>query len=244
MSFNYQFDKNNGYFRALFSLLIINMQHLKRYSLLFACGLFLFTARASAQTTPDSIKYDHQDLFGPITWPTTGDGTRSASGKPGARYWQNRVDYTIRASLNESQQDTTIKGEVNIAYTNNSPDNLDYLWMQLDQNLFKPDSRGAATTPMNGDRFDVKGFSRGGYHIASVTVTYKNQSYTVVPVISDARMQVRLRTPLGARGDKIVVKVNYSFSIPFYGADRMGRKKFKDGYVYGNSSMVPPHVCL
>jgi hypothetical protein len=49
--------------------------------------------------------------------------------------------------LNEGEQDTTITGEVNITYTNNSPDNLDYLWLQLDQNLFKPDSRGAATVP-------------------------------------------------------------------------------------------------
>ncbi|MGZ3822947.1 MAG: M1 family peptidase, partial [Mucilaginibacter sp.] len=205
------------------------------FKLNHAAGLglmLLFAVTASAQNTPDSIKYDHQDLFGPITWPVTSGNTRSANGLPGEHYWQNRADYTIKASLNEAQQDTTINGEVTIAYTNNSPDQLDHLWLQLDQNLFKPDSRGADVTPYTGDRFDVKGFSRGGYHIASVSVTYKNQTYTVEPVITDARMQVRLRTPLGSKGDKIQVKVNYSFSIPFYGADRMGRKKFKDGYVY------------
>jgi len=202
----------------------------------------LIAANASAQTA-DSIKYDHQDLFGPINWPVTTGNTRSADGNPGANYWQNRADYTIHASLNEAQQDTTIKGEVIIAYTNNSPDKLDHLWLQLDQNLFKPGSRGADVTPYTGDRFDVKGFVRGGYHIASVYVTYKNQTYRVDPVITDARMQVRLHTPLGSKGDKISVKVNYSFSIPFYGADRMGRKKFKDGYVYEIAQWYP-RMCV
>ena len=219
------------------------MRYIKLNLLLVACALFLTITNASAQTTPDSIKYDHNDLFGPITWPTTTGDTRSASGQPGQNYWQNRANYLIHASLNETPQDTTITGDVTIDYINNSPDKLDYLWLQLDQNLFKPDSRGAAVTPISGDRFDVKGFNRGGYHIESVSVTYKGETYKVDPVINDARMQVRLNTPLGAKGDKILVKINYSFSIPFYGADRMGRKKFKQGWVYEIAQWYP-RMCV
>jgi len=207
------------------------------------CALVLFVAGAVAQPTNDSIKYDHQDVFGPITWPVTSGDTRSASGQPGQHYWQNRADYLIHATLNEATDDTTITGDVTVTYTNNSPDNLDYLWMQLDQNLFNPSSRGAAVTPYTGDRFDVKGFSRGGYHVKSVSVTYKGQTYTVEPVITDARMQVRLRMPMAGKGDKIAVKVSYSFSIPFYGADRMGRKLFKDGYVYEIAQWYP-RMCV
>jgi hypothetical protein len=218
------------------------MRYSKLTYLYGVLGLFLATATASAQTA-DSIKYDHLDVFGPITWPVTSGNTRSAAGKPGEHYWQNRPDYIIHATLNEGKQDTTITGEVTINYTNNSPDQLEYLWLQLDQNLFKPDSRGAATTPIGGDRFDVKGFNRGGYHIQSVTVTYKNQTYTVVPVITDARMQVRLKTPMGGKGDKIAVKVKYDFSIPFYGADRMGRKQFKQGMVYELAQWYP-RMCV
>jgi hypothetical protein len=218
------------------------MHQSKLTHLFSVLGLFLVTSSASAQTA-DSIKYNHQDVFGPLVWPVTGDNTRSASGKPGEHYWQNRPDYVIHATLNEGKQDTTITGQVAISYTNNSPDQLEYLWLQLDQNLFKPDSRGAATVPITGDRFDVRGFKRGGYHIASVSVTYKNQTYTVVPVITDARMQVKLKTPLGAKGDKIVVKVNYDFSIPFYGADRMGRKSFKQGVVYELAQWYP-RMCV
>src|ERR1700712_2661729 len=179
----------------------------KSICVLSVCALFFVAANASAQSTSDSIKYDHNELFGPISWPVTSGNTRSANGQPGPAYWQNRPDYLIHATLNETTQDTTITGDVTINYTNNSPDKLDYLWLQLDQNLFKPDSRGAAVTPLSGDRFDVKGFTRGGDHIASVSVTYKGQTYEVTPVISDARMQVRLKTPLGAKGDKILVKV-------------------------------------
>ncbi|MBS1524975.1 MAG: M1 family metallopeptidase [Bacteroidetes bacterium] len=203
----------------------------------------LLALSASAQTTTDSIKYDHDEVFGPITWPVTTGDTRSANGQPGPNYWQNRADYLIQAKLTEGQQDTTITGEVTINYTNNSPDRLDHLWLQLDQNLFKPDSRGAATVPIGGDRFDVRGFSRGGYHIGTVTVIYMGKSYKVNPVITDARMQLRLRTPMGAKGQKIQVKVNYWFSIPFYGADRMGRKKFAQGYVYEIAQWYP-RMCV
>ncbi len=219
------------------------------YKSLFPCLLGLLAAASvgaqpmAQSASTDSVKYDHQDLFGPMTWPVTTGNTRTASGQPSANYWQNRADYQIKARLTEGAQDTTITGEVTISYTNNSPDKLNHLWMQLDQNLFKADSRGAATTPVSGDRFDVRGFSRGGYHIASVTVTYKGQTYSVTPVISDARMQVRLHTPMNPKGDKIQVKINYSFSIPFYGADRMGRKKFKEGYVYEIAQWYP-RMCV
>ncbi|HEX3387201.1 MAG TPA: M1 family metallopeptidase, partial [Mucilaginibacter sp.] len=203
---------------------------------------FSFASPAFAQTA-DSIKYDHQDLFGPITWPVTSGNTRSANGTPGAHYWQNRADYLIHTKLDEGAQDTTIKGDVTITYTNNSPDKLDHLWLQLDQNLFKPDSRGAAVTPVTGDRFDVRGFNRGGYHIETVSVTYNGQTYTANPVITDARMQVRLHTPMAANGAKIQVKVKYWFSIPFYGADRMGRKLFKQGWVYEIAQWYP-RMCV
>ena len=219
------------------------MLFIKFKYLLAGCAVLLLAANTSSAQTTDSVKYDHNDIFGPITWPVTSGNTRSANGQPGENYWQNRADYLIHATLTEGKQDTTITGDVTINYTNNSPDKLDYLWLQLDQNLFKPDSRGAAVTPMSGDRFDVKGFNRGGYHIESVSVTYKNQTYTVTPIITDARMQVRLNTPMGAKGDKIIVKINYSFSIPVYGADRMGRQKFKQGYVYEIAQWYP-RMCV
>ena len=212
-------------------------------TLVFSAIILIIYSNVNAQITADTIKYNHEDVFGPVTWPVTNGDTRSASGKPGQHYWQNRADYLIKASLNESEQDTTIIGEVTITYTNNSPDNLNYLWLQLDQNLFRSDSRGAATTPVTGDRFDVKGFKRGGDNIRSVEITYLGETYKVDPIITDARMQLRLKSAMAAKGQKIQVKINYSFSIPLYGADRMGRKKFKDGYVYEIAQWYP-RMCV
>ena len=63
---------------------------------------------------------------------------RTASGYPGHGYWQNHADYTIDVKLNDDDQ--SIQGYETITYTNNSPDNLNYLWVQLDQNVRAKDS--------------------------------------------------------------------------------------------------------
>lgn len=211
------------------------------FKISFLAALSLAVSFCYAQSSQDT-RYDHQELFGPVNWPAPGDA-RTASGKPSERYWQNRADYLIHTTLFEGLRDTTISGDVTINYTNNSPDELEYMWLQLDQNLFRPDSRGASTTPVTGDRFDVKGFNRGGIRITTVSITYKGQSYSVTPVITDARMQLRLNKALGAKGDKLQIKINYNFSIPLYGADRMGRKKFSQGYVYEIAQWYP-RMCV
>jgi hypothetical protein len=214
---------------------------MKKIQRLAMAALMLAALPVSQLTAQTASNYDPHELFGPYFFRTDGNEIRSASGQPGPKYWQNRADYLIRATLNE--QDTTINGEVTIDYTNKSPDKLDFLWLQLDQNLFRPDSRGAATTPVTGDRFDVKGFSKGGYHIEAVEVTYDTKSYAVAPVISDARMLVRLHSPVRANGGKVRVKVKYSFAIPVYGADRMGRLATRNGIVYELAQWYP-RMCV
>lgn len=69
------------------------------------------------------------------------------------------------------------------------------------------------------------------------------QSYAVKPVITDARMQVRLKTPVKPGGDKISVKVKYHFAIPVYGADRMGRLQTKNGVIYEIAQWYP-RICV
>lgn len=73
--------------------------------------------------------------FSPIPWPAP-TPVRSASGAPGPGSWQQRVDYVIKAALDTGAQ--VVTGEEWISYTNNSPDTLRHLWLQLDQNLFAP----------------------------------------------------------------------------------------------------------
>ncbi len=207
-------------------------------------SIYLLTIITFAQpvSAQDSVSiYNKNEVFDHSFMSQDATEFRSSNGAPGPRYWQNIANYVIHSTLDE--KDTTLKGDVIINYTNNSPDELKYLWLQLDQNLFNPDSRGAATTLVSGDRFDVKGYTKGGYHITSASVTYKGKIYKIDPVITDTRMQLRLPFPVKPNGDKISITVNYFFSIPQYGADRMGRLYTKNGVVYQLAQWYP-RMCV
>ena len=212
---------------------------MKKISLLLL-NLITIVLLYAQHTGGDSSSYNPHDFFLEEFNPTTGNIYRSANGTPGPMYWQNSADYLVHATLNE--KDTSISGDVVIVYTNNSPDKLDYLWLQLDQNLFNTVSRGAAAIPASGDEIGVLGF-RGGYQIADVSVTYGGKTYKTEPVISDTRMQIRLNNSLLAKGDKVSIKINYSFAIPSYGADRMGRVYTKNGVVYTIAQWYP-RMCV
>src|ERR1700722_8343308 len=97
---------------------------------------------------------------------------------------------------------------VTITYTNNSPDELNYLWLQLDQNMFTTKSRSHFTTPVGGGRFGNVEFD-GGDSIHSVSVTGRKKTSAPKFVITDTRMQIMLDEPLKAKGDKVTIKINY-----------------------------------
>src|SRR5664279_1051856 len=209
---------------------------------LLACLLLICSELSNAQNgVHENSGYDPHDFFTQGFNPPAGNAYRSAMGTPGPMYWQNSASYLIHATL--SEKDTSVTDDVTISYTNNSPDKLDFVWLQLDQNLFDPASRGSAATPITGDRFDVQGFDRGGYHITDVTVSTHGETYNVQPVISDTRMQLRLKNPLMAKGDTISIKVNYNFAIPIHGADRMGRVYTDKGVVYEIAQWYP-RMCV
>jgi hypothetical protein len=214
---------------------------MNRLHLSVLCPLILSLLSAGTLRAQEKPAYNPLQVFDPLFFTQNGNDVRTASGEPGPRYWQNSASYLIHASLSES--DTTVSGDVAISYTNNSPNKLTYLWLQLDQNLFSPDSRGAAATPVTGDRFDVKGYTKGGYHILSTSVVYMEKTYTLVPVITDTRMQLRLPFTVKPGGDKVTIRINYGFSIPQYGADRMGRAATKNGVVYQIAQWYP-RMCV
>lgn len=210
---------------------------MKKYCLLLS-AILVSSISLFAQ---DSSVYNQHELFDPNFFTHNGNEYRSANGAPGPGYWQNSASYVIHATLNEP--DTTLTGDVSIDYTNNSPDSLNYLWLQVDQNLFDTKSRGAAMTDVNGDRFDVRGYLKGGEHIQSASVVYKGKTYEIKPVITDTRLQLRLPFAVKPNGDKITVQVKYSFSIPQYGADRMGRLYTKNGVIYQLAQWYP-RMCV
>ena len=207
---------------------------------LFFSLLSLLVLKSEAQ---DKSRYDPHVLFSPIFYTYPGTEFRSASGEPGPKYWQNRADYQIAAQLDEEKD--RLSGTVTISYTNNSPDKLGFLWLQLDENLYKEDSRGRAKLPVTGkSRYgDIRSGVTGGYNIASVKVLgisgkaliEKDVEYR----ITDTRMQILLPESLAAAGGKIKVKISYSYTIPEYGSDRTGILTTKNGKIFNIAQWYP-----
>ena len=104
----------------------------------FGAALSLLSSIAVAQGIQQT-KGDYQDKFRQLdeVLPTP-NVYRNAAGQPGHEYWQQKVDYDIDVILNEETH--SIQGTESISYQNNSPDTLNYLWLQLDQNRFRNDS--------------------------------------------------------------------------------------------------------
>ncbi|MEM9981559.1 MAG: M1 family peptidase, partial [Bacteroidota bacterium] len=126
---------------------------------------------------------NQQNLFDPI-FDFRATPYRSASGAPGEFYWQNRADYYIEANLDTEKHQLT--ADLTLTYTNNSPETLSFIWMQLDQNKFKADSRGTATMSVQGGRHI--GNTTTGYTINALKVNGKDNKY----LVDDTRLLIYL----------------------------------------------------
>ena len=205
---------------------------------LFAALAFTGFVFAQDVPKPAAPKYDYTEAFKPFFYPQTGTETRSASGQPGHKYWQNSADYQLNVSLDETKNEIT--GSADITYTNNSPDQLGFLWLQLDQNLFAKDSRGNAVVSLSGSRNGAHGETfDGGYKIKSVKYDGKDVKYT----ITDTRMQIDLPKVLKANGGVAKLKIEYSFLSPKYGSDRMGVEDTKKGKIFTIAQWYP-RMCV
>jgi hypothetical protein len=186
-------------------------------------------------------KYDPNEAFAPNFYPYYGDDVRTADGRPGPKYWQNNADYTINASLNEN--DNSISGTVTVNYTNNSPNTLSFVWLQLDQNLFNKASKGTVASAPDGGRWANRLDFEGGYNIKSVMVTQNGKITPARKTIAGTQMKIDLPSSLKGAGGKISLKIDYSFVLPDYGADRMGMLKTKNGIIYEVSQWFP-RMCV
>ncbi|MBC7671193.1 MAG: M1 family metallopeptidase, partial [Polaromonas sp.] len=161
-----------------------------------------------------------------MDWPGP-NRQRSASGMPGPEYWQQRADYSIAATLDTALQQ--VSGSVTIRYTNNSPDTLRFVWLQLEQNLYRPGSKGSALFPADS-RWGVRGF-QGGFELAGVQVNGRAATVRV----DDTMGRIDLDQPVAPSGGKITITATYSFRVPEHGSDRMGR----DGTLYEIAQWYP-----
>ncbi len=167
--------------------------------------------------------------------------SRTGAGAPGPGYWQQRVDYVIRATLDTATH--TLAGRETIRYSNRSPDTLRYVWIQLDQNIYRTDSRGSLMNPP-GARFAGAGFV-GGYVIDELTAVRRSagggRPDTKVPLattLNGTVMRLDLDRPL-APGAAATFEIAYHFQIPEHGSDRMGREQFPEGWLYTLGQWYP-----
>lgn len=168
---------------------------------------------------------------------------RSAAGEPGEKYWQQEVNYEIDAKLDEKQR--RLSASQTIEYKNNSPHTLKYLWLQLDQNIFKSDSIAERTATFKGaalqGRPDAKAtkLSLGqlrrqqfmsdnelGFAIANV----KDDSGDELKVtVVDTLMRIDLNEPLKP-GKNVEFSMDFAFNIVEEDAvgARSGYEHFED----------------
>jgi sorbitol-specific phosphotransferase system component IIA len=167
----------------------------------------LIAGSAAAQTpAASSNPYDPLKTFAPLSLPDPAGTIRTGAGTPGPAYWQNRVDYSIEARLDPTAK--TLGGQEVVTYTNNSPDTLDILWFQMDQNLYRTDSRAGA---FSGRK--PRG-STDGYLVEAVEVKSGRNWVAVPHLIDDTRMRVTLPAPLAPSGGKVEVRVRYHYTVP------------------------------
>ncbi len=175
--------------------------------------------------------YDPLKTFAPLTLPAPPTTLRTGSGAPGPAYWQNRADFNIAAKIDTTAH--VLTGDETVTYTNNSPEALGVLWFQMDQNIYRPDSRAGAFGGAGRRRGDSS--STDGYQIDAVTVNGK----PATTVVSDTRMRIDLPAPVKGAGGKVQVHVLYHFTIPGLFGGRMAWEPNKSGDIYDLAQWYP-----
>lgn len=205
-------------------------------SLLLAAGLS--AQQPAARPGPVTLRpavYD-TGMFAHLALPP-GNLVRTADGRPGPGYWQQRVSYRITATLDTAAK--RLSGHEQITYRNNSPVPLRHLYLQLDQNLFKKGSTGSLLFPA-GSRFGGAHFN-GGFQITNMIQAAPAPAKGKAPAgkplsgrVDDTMMYLELASEL-APGGTTVISLDFAFDIPEHGADRMGR----DGSLYELAQWYP-----
>lgn len=223
--------------------------------ILLGCTLLAVAVHAQAQIQNNSSS-NHGNKFEQLgTILPTPNEQRTASGAPGTKYWQQRVDYDIKCELDEANN--KLSGSETITYFNNSPDVLSYFWMQLDENQHSTTKNAGYETSNRMptqqatdkylDRFEEKRSDNGyGVNITKLTDAMgKPLNYT----INKTMMKVDLPVPLKP-GQKYTFKVDWNYKIANrgdfirFGGARGGYEHFaEDGNNNYTMTQWYPRLC-
>ncbi|MFC3561595.1 M1 family metallopeptidase [Pedobacter jamesrossensis] len=215
-------------------------------------GLLLFSGSlAMAQNIQNNPGSNHGNKFEQLgTILPTPNEQRTASGAPGVKYWQQRADYNIKCTLDE--KNLLLKGSETITYTNNSPDPLTYIWLQLDENEHSTDKNAnyqdATKMPSVGTTQSIDKLSEttnngNGINVLKLTdATGKKLSYTVNKTMMRIDLPAALKT-----GQKYIFNIDWNYKI----TDRMtvgGRGGYEffpaDGNYLFTMAQWYPRLCV
>ena len=185
-------------------------------SIIFSVCLPLGVFAQNIQNNPTSNHGNKFEALGTIL--PTPNIYRSASGAPGQGYWQNRADYDITAYLDEDKRN--LKGSETVTYYNNSPDDLDYLWLQLDENQQSSvknagyESESTLPKQSNSDRLRISEIPRkdNGYGVNLEKVTDVSGN-PLKFTVNKTMMRIDLPKVL-KKGEKFVFKIDWNYNIP------------------------------
>lgn len=214
---------------------------MNRFLLSFCLFLSYFSVSAQLPEKSKS-KYVASDLFSASSFLPSGNSYRLATGEPGPDYWQNRADYKIDVSLDDKTE--IISGVETITYSNNSPKELTFLWLQIDQNVYKKHSKGLDSKLFLSSSSAESKFE-GGFMIESILLNNRDKATFA---IHDTRTRIELAEPL-ASGQKISFQIKYSYQFPrnFRNADfnvnRTDILPTKNGDIYSVAQWYP-RLCV
>ena len=209
---------------------------MKKLALLLLLPALLFAQEKTPPTTPkQSGRYDNNKFSQMYDLMATPNMFRTASGAPGPAYYQQQADYKIDIELDDKK--STIKGSEVITYYNNSPDTLEYLWVQLDQNQAAKNSQTPLAESQRmeqvlpaatfSNKFLKQDLERG-FNIESVKdVKGNTMSYT----INQTMMRINLVSPMKP-GDTFSFGIKWNYNVNNYRVEggRSGYELFeKDG---------------
>ena len=211
---------------------------MNRSILIVTLAVGAVAGRAEAQIAATRAGVADTSPFRPLALPAP-NLVRTGSGMPGAAYWQQKADYDIKASLDTSTH--TVRGEETIRYTNNSPDTLRYVWMQLDQNTSGPNSR-LANVPSAFSRGQPEPGFTAGYTLERVNVLRAARPAArpvATPLtyrVNNTMMRVELDRPLPPKG-VVSFDIAWHHQVPQQG--RTGRERFPEGWLYEVAQWYP-----
>jgi hypothetical protein len=220
----------------------------------FLILLTLLATPALAQTSPST--YDPRATFAPLTLPESVNSYRSGSGQPGPAYGQNEADYVMHASIDTVAK--VLTNDETITYTNNSPDTLPSLWIHLEQNTYRRDSRSATLGNANAAPRARAGQTappptarpaRADNHTDGIVFDSVDlQPAATGPatkadyLVDDTRMQIRLATPLKPH-TALRIHFKYHYAIPGVWGGRTSWGAAEHGEIYDMAQWYP-RMCV